>query len=142
LGGVLGADTMDKIKGLDVEQIGLRPEDSLLDATFSNILGTILALPRLPDDFVYPGCQTPDIDTDQDGLEAFCDTEPFDEIQQVDVCVDGNGDIIFDEVDGNGNVTMQCTEALNGKGELRFVDGISIEINFDTQPAILPMVLP
>jgi hypothetical protein len=142
LGGVLGADTMDKITGLDVEQIGLLPEDSLLDATFSNILGTILALPRMPDDFEYPGCQTPDIDSDQDGLEAFCDTEPFDEIQKVDVCVDGNGDVVFDEIDGNGVITKQCTEATNNKGDLKFVDGISVEINFETMPAILPMVLP
>ncbi len=142
LGGVLDANTMDKVRGLDVEQIGLRPEDSLLDATFANILGPILALPAAPDNNEWAGCRTPDIDVDRDGLEIFCDSDPLDDVSTVDVCVDGNGDVVRDEVDGQGNITMQCTEAVDADGKLRFVDGISIEMNFDTVPTILPTSLP
>jgi hypothetical protein len=31
-------------------------------------------------------------------------------------------------------VTKQCTEALTSAGKLRFVDGISVELNFTTTP--------
>ena len=142
LGGVIDANTADLVRGLDVEEIGLKPEDSLLDAIFANILGPILALPSLPDSHDYAGCRTPDIDVDQDGLEAFCDSDPLDEKQTVDVCIDGNGSVVFDEVDAQGNVTRNCTEVLNAEGALRFVDGISVEINFETVPTILPTQLP
>ena len=60
---------------LTVEQIGLTPEDSLLDAIFGNVLGTPLALPSQPNGPAHPGCKTPDIDVDRDGLEIFCDTD-------------------------------------------------------------------
>ncbi|MBA2538985.1 MAG: putative metal-binding motif-containing protein, partial [Deltaproteobacteria bacterium] len=46
LGGVIDAKTADTIRGLEVEQIGLLPENSLLDATFANLLGPLLALPK------------------------------------------------------------------------------------------------
>jgi len=142
LGGVIDANTADKITGLDVEEIGLSPEDTLLDATFANILGPILALPSLPDSSDYPGCRTPDIDVDQDGLEAFCDSDVLDEVSRVDVCIDGDGTVVFDELDAQGEVITQCTEARDENGRLRFVDGISVEINFNTVPVILPDVLP
>jgi len=48
------------------------------------------------------------------------------------VCVDGDGTIVRDEVDASGNVTKHCTEALDAKGNPRFVDGISVELNFKT----------
>jgi hypothetical protein len=136
LGGVIDAHTADKITGLEVEEIGLLPEDTLLDATFANILGPILALPALDvsDDSPYAGCRTPDIDVDQDGLEGFCDSDPLDEVSNVDVCIDGNGNIVRDGENGLNN----CTEAVDGEGILRFVDGISVEINFTTMPALLP----
>lgn len=142
LGGVIDANTADLVRGLEVEEIGLNPEDSLLDAIFANILGPILALPSLPDSHEYAGCRLPDIDVDQDGLEAFCDSDPLDEKQTVDVCIDGNGSIVFDEVDAQGEVTRNCTEVLDDSGKLRFVDGISVEINFETVPTILPEQLP
>lgn len=142
LGGVIDAYTSDKITGLDVEEIGLNPEDTLLDATFANILGPILALPSLPDSSDYPGCRTPDIDVDQDGLEAFCDSDVLDEVSRVDVCIDGDGTVVYDELDAQGEVITQCTEARDENGHLRFVDGISVELNFDTVPVILPDVLP
>jgi hypothetical protein len=141
LGGVIDARTADSIRGLDVEQIGLNPEDSLLDAVFANILGPILALPTLDvsDDSEWAGCRTPDIDVDQDGLEAFCDSDPLDERQTVDVCIDGDGTVVWDEYDANGEVVWQCTDATDSKGEYRFVDGISVALVFETMPvALLP----
>jgi len=140
LGGVIDAHTADQITGLNVEEIGLTPDDTLLDATFANILGPILALPTLdvPDSSPYSGCRTPDIDVDQDGLEGFCDSDPLDEVSKVDTCIDGNGSIVRDGENGLNN----CTEAVDDNGTLRFVDGISVEINFSTMPVILPDTLP
>jgi Putative metal-binding motif len=127
LGGVIDSKTADTIRGLAVEDIGLLPENSLLDATFANILGPLLALPKSDPKIgeKYPGCRTPDIDVDQDGLESYCDSNPDDEVKVVDVCIDGDGTEFTDA----GN--MQCTEAKKGD-KFRFVDGISVELNFET----------
>ena len=132
LGGVIEGKTADTIRGLAVEQIGLLPENSLLDATFANLLGPLLALPKAKESIAkkYPGCRTPDIDVDQDGLEAFCDSNPDDEIKEVDVCIDGDGTEIKD-VGPQGAVTMHCSEATLG-GKNRFVDGISVALKFET----------
>jgi len=138
LGGVLDANTADKIRGLDVPEIGLLPEDSLLDATFANLLGPLLGLPALPDSSGWGGCRTPDIDVDQDGLEAFCDVDFTDDKSVVGVCIDGDGTAYMDEVDAQGVVTKQCSEVTNADGSLKFVDGISVEINFETVPVVLP----
>jgi hypothetical protein len=136
LGGVIDARTADTIRGLSVSQIGLTPEDSLLDAIFANILGPLLALPQKPKTFKYPGCRTPDIDVDGDGLEIFCDTHVNDDVdpKTVNLCIDGDGTEVFDEVDANGVVTKQCTEAVDAAGKPRFVDGISVELNFTALP--------
>lgn len=127
LGGVIDSKTADTIRGLDVEQIGLTPENSLLDATFANLLGPLLALPKSEQKILdkYPGCRTPDIDVDQDGLESYCDSNPDDDIKIVDICIDGDG-TEFTDVG-----SMQCTEAMKGD-KFRFVDGISVELNFET----------
>ena len=136
LGGVLDAKTADTIRGLTVPQIGLKPEDSLLDAIFANILGSVLALPKanaaIQQKYPDSDCRTPDIDVDGDGLETFCDSMPGDPVKAVDVCIDGDGTEIRDEVDGSGVVTKHCTEALLPGGKPRFVDGISVELNFRT----------
>lgn len=131
LGGVLDAKTADTIRGLEVDQIGLTPENSLLDATFANLLGPLLALPKAKPavDRKYPGCRTPDIDVDRDGLEAFCETDDTRVNRIVDVCVDGDGTEVMDM--GEGAATVHCTEAQKG-GKDRFVDGISVELNFET----------
>ena len=133
LGGVLQANTMDTIRGLNVSQIGLTPDDSLLDATFANLLGPLLALPKANANVLktYAGCRTPDIDVDGDGLEAFCDSDPNDDNKTVDVCIDGDGTEIDDTVAPDGT-TIQCTTALDKNGKPRFVDGISVELNFTT----------
>jgi hypothetical protein len=130
LGGVIDAKTADTIRGLDVSQIGLTPENSLLDATFANLLGPLLALPKASSTITkkYAGCRTPDIDVDGDGLEAFCDSNPNDEDKSVDVCIDGDGTEIKD------TATTQCSEAMGSNGKPRFVDGISVEMNFQTTP--------
>jgi hypothetical protein len=134
LGGVIDAKTADTIRGLTVDQIMLKPEQSLLDAVFANVLGSLLALPKANKDILkdYPSCRTPDIDVDGDGLEAFCDSNDADDNKTVDVCIDGDGTVVKDEVDGSGNVTKHCTEATDASGKPRFVDGISVELNFAT----------
>jgi hypothetical protein len=130
LGGVLDANTLDKIRGLDVEQIDLKPEDSLLDAIFGNVLGVLLGLQKtkVKIDGSEIDCLTPDIDVDQDGLEAFCDTTGD---GKVDLCVDGDGTKVYDKPG------EECSEARDAEGNLRFVDGISVALKFSTIPAVL-----
>jgi len=137
LGGVIDARTADTIRGLTVDQIGLTPENSLLDAIFANVLGPLLALPARPSTDPHAGCRTPDIDVDRDGLEVFCDenTDGDPVTKVVDLCVDGDGTEYRDEV--VGGVTKHCTESVDANGKPRFVDGISVELNFETAPATL-----
>lgn len=131
LGGVIDAVTADQIRGLEVDEIGLTPENSLLDAVFANILGTLLALPNSKAEG-YMTCKTPDIDVDRDGLETFCDSTPADDNKFVDICIDGDGTVVEDTAD------TQCSEAIDPEtGRPRFVDGISVELNFSTVPVIL-----
>lgn len=136
LGGVIDAKTADTIRGLTVDQIGLTPEDSLLDAIFANLLGPLLALPKADATVqaMYPNCRTPDIDVDGDGLEAFCDSTPDDGNKTVDVCIDGDGTVVKDTLNADGSVAMHCTEAIGPNGKPRFVDGVSVELNFTTTP--------
>lgn len=135
LGGVIDAVTADTIRGLEVDEIGLTPENSLLDAIFANLLGPVLALPKAKSDIIvkYPNCRTPDIDVDRDGLESFCDSDIATEPSAVDVCIDGNGTEYTDVLDAAGKVVMNCTEAMNGD-KRRFVDGISVALTFETSP--------
>ncbi len=135
LGGVIDAYNMDRVRGLDVEEIGLKPEDSLADAMYANILGVLLGLRRGEIGTPGEGCFRPDIDVDGDGLEAFCDLSPEEDPLIVEKCVDGDGTIVLDE----GGV--DCTAARDDDGNLRFVDGVSIAIIFETVPAALPLVL-
>jgi hypothetical protein len=134
LGGVIDAKTADTIRGLNVDQIGLTPENSLLDATFANLLGPLLALPKTGNQKKYPGCRTPDIDVDQDGHEAFCDSDPDVDPKVVDICVDGDGTEFKDVLGEDLKPIMNCTEVLLKDGKHRFVDGISVELNFETTP--------
>ncbi len=144
LGGVIDARTADTIRGLEVTQIGLTPEDSLLDAIFGNVLGTILALPSLPPGGPYENCRTPDIDVDRDGLEAFCDLnlDGDDATKVVDLCIDGDGTEVRDILTG-GVTSTHCTDSIDAAtGKPRFVDGISVELNFRTAPANLVRPTP
>jgi hypothetical protein len=135
IGGVIDARTADSIRGLNVSQIGLTPENSLLDATFANLLGPLLALPKSTNK-MYATCRTPDIDVDRDGLETFCDSNPNDDNKSVDMCIDGDGTVVMDTMGSDGK-TIQCTDALDAKGNPRFVDGISVELNFETRPTMI-----
>lgn len=125
LGGVLDANSMDKVTGLEVDEIGLSPEDTLLDATYANLLGTIIGLPKPQD-----GCMAPDIDVDGDGIEMFCD---MDFEGTVELCIDGDGTMYYDDVATGKN----CTEEIDEEGNLRFQDGISVEMNFEAVPVLL-----
>jgi hypothetical protein len=138
LGGVIDAKTADTIRGLDVPQIGLTPQDSLLDAIFANALGPLLVLPKAKASIIamYPNCRTPDIDVDGDGLEAFCDSTAGTDhdAQTVDTCIDGDGTVVKDTLNPDGSVAIHCTAALDNKGKPRFVDGVSVELNLTTVP--------
>jgi hypothetical protein len=136
LGGVLDARTADTLRGLNITQIGLTPDDSLLDASFANILGPLLALPKANASVLakYPDCRTPDIDVDGDGLEAFCDSQANsdNDPKKVDVCIDGDGTEIHSTFDATGALVTSCAQAVDASGKPRFVDGISVELNFAT----------
>jgi hypothetical protein len=135
IGGIIDARTADQIRGLDVSQIGLTPDNSLLDAVFANLLGPLLALPKSTQ-MGYTSCRTPDIDVDRDGLETFCDSNPNDDNKTIDTCIDGDGTVVMDSVGADGK-PVQCTEALDKSGKPRFVDGISVELNFETRPTMI-----
>lgn len=147
LGGVIDAKTADSIRGLDVKQIGLMPNQSLLDATFANVLGDLLALPKSKSAAIqkkYQGCKTPDIDVDGDGLEAFCQSDSTSMNKVADVCIDGDGTEIHSTYDDAGNIVDHCAQAKDKSGKYRFVDGISVELNFETARihSIKPPVTP
>ena len=127
------AQTLEGALVFAAGQIGLTPDDSLLDAVFANLLGPLLAMPLAPGDILatYKGCRTMDIDVDHDGLEAFCDSTPDDDTHVIDICIDGDGTVIHD----GDNGVVQCTDALDENNKPRFVDGISVEMNFETVPA-------
>ena len=146
LGGVLDARTLDGIRGLDIKQIQLTKEDSLLDAIFAG--GVIVAFLPLPKQVGGPfdGQPTPDVDVDGDGLEIFCQADapgshkcaanPKGDNPVVDLCIDGDGTIVSDSDLGAGH---QCTEATNGMNKdgspkFRFVDGISVALTFRAVP--------
>jgi hypothetical protein len=127
LAGIIDARTADEIKGLSFPQINLTPDESLLDAAFANLLGTYLALP-FSTQVGFTQCQTPDIDVDLDGLETFCDSTPGDDMKHVDTCIDGDGTVVHDGDDG----VADCSAAVDANGKPRFVDGISVELDFTT----------
>ena len=117
LGGVIDAKTADTIRGLNVPEIGLTPDNSLLDAVFANLLGPLLALPKANATVqrCTRGCRTPDIDVDGDGLEAFCDSNPNDDVKAVDICIDGDGTVVKDTLNPDGTVAVHCTAGDEGR---------------------------
>jgi hypothetical protein len=136
LGGVLRAIDADRSSGLDIPIVGLLPENTLLDGFFAGALSGILGLPIAPSDGPGAGCYTPDIDVDGDGLEAFCDSDPDDEVYEVDLCVDGDGTVV---VDSEG---APCSQALDSDGKPRFVDGVSLVILFEAMPSEQELLMP
>jgi hypothetical protein len=129
VGGVLQAFRLDQLAAPDIAQVGTMPGDTLLDVIYANLFGPLLALPRYQP---LAGCRTADIDVDGDGLEAFCDSNPNDDVKRVDTCIDGDGTVIHD---GDGGIA-QCTQA-TVDGKPRFVDGISVEIDLSANPATI-----
>jgi hypothetical protein len=128
-GGTVQAFRLDAIPAPPNAQIGVMPGDTLLDEFFANLLGPLLALPKSS---LVTGCRTADIDIDGDGLEAFCDSNPNDDIKRVDLCVDGDGTIIHD----GDNGVARCVDAMVG-GVRRFPDGISTAFTLDARPATI-----
>ncbi len=107
--------------------------DTLMDAIFANLLGRLLGLPTNES-----GCHMMDIDVDGDGLEAFCDSNPLDEVNHADMCIDGDGSVHLDEEGDDPRYPIRrCTEFRDGAGALRFMDGISIQLEFEAVPAVL-----
>ena len=128
-GGTMQAFRMDAVAAPLTAEIGVMPGDTMLDISFANLVGPLLALPKST---LVSTCRTGDIDIDRDGLEAFCDSNPDDEIKRVDLCIDGDGTVIRDGDNGIAN----CTDAMIG-GTRRFVDGISAAISLDAKPVIV-----
>ena len=140
LGGVLDLRTLDQVRGIEVSQISLRKEDSLLDAVFAG--GVVVAFLPLPkkEGGKYDQQPTPDIDVDGDGLEIVCQSDPpgsttcaappKGDFPVVDLCIDGDGTTVRDADMPTG---MQCTDAKKGD-KYRFVDGISVALNFRAVP--------
>jgi hypothetical protein len=143
LGGVLGARDLSNIRGLDVSDINLTPDDSLLDVVFVAFLAkaNLLGLKQFPCSDKCPpdGCLIPDIDVDGDGYECFIDDDPNDGVDRVTLCVDGDGTEIRNNWDGTGK---NCTQALDANGKPRFVDGLSISLKFSTLPVKLGALEP
>jgi hypothetical protein len=142
LGGVLDANSMGRITGLDIPDINVTPDDTLLDVVFVGFLAqaNLLGLKAFPCHPLCPpdGCLMPDLDVDGDGPECFINENADDSTapKRVTLCVDGDGTEIRNgfENDANGN-PKKCTEALNpANGKPRFVDGLSITLTFDTLP--------
>jgi hypothetical protein len=139
LGGVLGAKDLSNIRGLDVSDINLTPDDSLLDVVFvaflakANLLGLkqVNCHPLCPPD----GCLIPDVDVDGDGYECFIDDDPNDGFDRVTLCVDGDGTEVRNGFENNPDGTPKnCTQAKKPDGTYRFVDGLSISLKFSTLP--------
>ena len=129
LGGVLEAITLAQIKGINAGGV-IKPDQSLLDATFVGAVGTVLGLDQDKDQHYLP-----DIDVDGDGLETFWQTNPpaAGASPHVDTCKDGDGTIIMG---------TDCPLAKDAKGNYRFVDGLSVALKFTAVPVKLGSVIP
>jgi hypothetical protein len=129
LGGVLEAITLAQIKGINAGGV-IKPDQSLLDATFVGAVGTVLGLDQDKDQHYLP-----DIDVDGDGLETFWQSTPpvGGASPHVDTCKDGDGTIIMG---------TDCPLAKDAKGNYRFVDGLSVALKFTAVPVKLGAVVP
>jgi hypothetical protein len=123
VGGTMQAFRLDSVPAPQSPDLGTMPGDTLLDISFANLIGPLLALPKSA---VLSTCRTGDIDIDRDGLESFCDSNPDDEIKRVDTCIDGDGTVVRD----GDNGVARCTDAMIGPTR-RFPDGISAAIELD-----------
>lgn len=138
LGGVLQAVSLARLDKLEVSGF-LKPPQSLFDAVFAN--GALAEVLRLKKDAA--GHYLPDMDVDGDGIETFWATDPEKTPAFVDVCKDGDGTIIKngDASVPNDDPKKRCVFAKDGKGNYRFVDGISAALKFSAVPAKLGEVV-
>jgi hypothetical protein len=128
LGGVLSARTLGSITGLDVSEVNIHPDQTLLDVTFAGALGDVLGLRT-----DKHGHKLPDVDIDGDGLETFYMADMTAAEPKVDTCVDGDGTVITNAMVPSG----KCWEAVDAQGRPRFVDGLSTAIKFTIVPVKL-----
>ena len=133
LGGVVEAVTLAQVTGLDISGF-IAKDQSLLDGLWlSGLAQSVLGLDTDKD-----GHLLPDIDVDGDGIETFWqqDPTPTGQSPHIDTCKDGDGTII------RSMPGAPCALAKDAKGNYRFVDGLSIAIQFTAVPArISSMVL-
>jgi Putative metal-binding motif len=170
LGGVLSGYNLDRAPNIASDIFGAE-DNTLLDA-FVGPGGILLGLPTVGVCRERGGTEPPmepitrceehfdcgdtetyrcdieiraaDLDMDNDGLELWLDLnlDDDDSVFRVDTCVDGDGSIYYDDIDADGTVLIQCTEELDGDGNLRFVDGYSIAIEITTTPTNLFGLIP
>jgi hypothetical protein len=134
IGGVIGAQTLEGVKGLTISGV-VKPPQTLFDAVFVGPLGNILGLDQDMGQHYLP-----DIDVDGDGLETFYQESPSaNGVMQVDTCKDGDGTVVHNNFDGMGT---SCVFAKDSKGVPRFVDGLSMALKFGAVPAVLGAVIP
>jgi len=165
LGGVLSGRSLDQVPNIAPDLLGGDDDSTMLDIIVGPF-GMLVALPTigvcvpkgggtdLPQPLLYcessaecgdtslyrcnQDVRVPDIDVDGDGVEVFLNLnlDEDDSIDRVDTCVDGDGTVIFDELDADGMVISHCTAATDGDTE-RFVDGYSIAIDLAATPTRL-----
>lgn len=134
LGGVLQAVSLARLDKIMVKGF-LTPPQTLLDAVWANgALAQVLRLKTDANDHYLP-----DMDVDGDGLETFWASDPSKMPALVDTCKDGDGTIIKngDPNVPNDDPMKRCVFAKDGKGNYRFVDGISAALKFKAVPARL-----
>lgn len=141
----------------------LRPGATIEQPLPPDPCDTIDECPNRDDFFCDVEIRAPDIDVDRDGIELFLDLNVDDDpdVFRVDTCVDGDGTVEQDTYEWAGDtctthrdcadrytrdwscsvtrqecyqVTSNCTEATDGQGNPKFVDGYSIVLLFDAIP--------
>jgi hypothetical protein len=117
LGGVLSAQAMDAVTGINEPAIGLTPQNSLLDAVFAG--GTLATLLALPTD--ANGHYLPDVNVDGGQLETFWSSTGG---TTIDTCQDNHGKVY------TSTASQRCVQLKDANGKFLFNDGLSVALTF------------